>query len=147
MKKFNFRLEPVLKYQNDKLEVLKGEHAKILSKIVAQEEKISDLENQRSLFEVEFNNRKLQGITPAQAINYQNYLYSQNVIIKKEYSILDGIKEEESKKREEVLESKKEALSIEKLKEIKVEEYRKEVAKANELFIEEFVSNARALGR
>mgnify|MGYP003378105372 FL=1 len=42
-----------------------------------------------------------------------------------------------------MIEAKKEKLSIEKLKEIKVEQYKKAVQKENELFIEEFVSNAK----
>ena len=45
LKKFSFRLEPVLKYKNDRLEVLKNEHAKIVNKIMKQEEKIKELEN------------------------------------------------------------------------------------------------------
>ena len=40
-----------------------------------------------------------------------------------------------------MIEAKKEMLSIEKLKDIKVEEYKKEVQKQSELFIEEFVSS------
>ena len=50
----------------------------------------------------------------------------------------------EEAKKNEVLEARKESMIIEKLKEINLEEYRKEEAKANETFIEEFVSNSRA---
>lgn len=144
MKKFSFRLEPVLKYKNDRLEVLKNEHAKIVNKIMKQEEKIKELENSRRQYEGAFNQKKLQGILPIEAINYQNYLDRQNYIIKREYTVLKKIRDEESEKKDQILEAKKESLSIEKLKEINMEQYRKDVNRENELFIEEFVSNSRA---
>lgn len=144
LKKFSFRLEPVLKYKNDRLEVLKNEHAKIVNKIMKQEEKIKELENSRRQYEGAFNQKKLQGILPIEAINYQNYLDRQNYIIKREYTVLKKIRDEESEKKDQILEAKKESLSIEKLKEINMEQYRKDVNRENELFIEEFVSNSRA---
>ena len=88
--------------------------------------------------------KKLTGIMPMEAINYQNYLHRQNVLIKREYGVLQRIREEEEKKKNEVLEARKESMIIEKLKQINLEEYRKEEAKAHEAFIEEFVSNSRS---
>ena len=144
MKKFSFKLEPVLKYKNDTLEALRNEHAKILQRIVQQEEKIEAMENNRNACAAEFDEKKLTGITPMEAINYQNYLQRQNALINREYGVLQGIRKEEEAKKNEVLEARKESLIIEKLKEIKLEDYRKEEAKAHEMFIEEFVSNARS---
>ena len=143
MKKYSFRLEPVLKYKNDKLEIIKNEHAKIINKMVKQEEKIEGMEKGRSQFEISFNQKKSSGITPFEAINYENYLEHQTYMIKQEYGVLNGIKAEEAEKKEELLEAKKEVLTIEKLKEISMEQYRQAVNKENELFIEEFVSNSR----
>ena len=144
MKKFSFKLEPVLKYKNDTLEALRNEHAKILQRIVQQEEKIEAMENSRNACAAEFDGKKLTGITPMEAINYQNYLQRQNVLINREYGVLQGIRKEEEAKKNEVLEARKESMIIEKLKEINLEEYRQEEAKAQEAFIEEFVSNARS---
>ena len=87
------------------------------------------------------------GIIPIEAVNYQNYLTRQNAIIKREYGVLDQIREEEERKKEEVLEARKESMVIEKLKELRQEEYRKAESRENELFIEEFVSNSRAVER
>ena len=42
-----------------------------------------------------------------------------------------------------MVEAKKEMLSIEKLKDIKINEYKKEEQKQNELFIEEFISSRK----
>ena len=49
MKKFSFKLEPVLKYKNDRLEMLRNEHAGILRRIRAQEDKIAGLEWERDI--------------------------------------------------------------------------------------------------
>ena len=147
MKKFSFKLEPVLKYKNDTLELLRNEHAKILLRIVKQEEKIAGLEAQRDACAAEFDAKKAGGIAPMEAVNYQNYLTSQNAIIRREYEALAKIREEEERKKEEVLEARKESLAIEKLKELRKEEYRKEEAREQEMFIEEFVSNSRAADR
>ncbi len=144
MKKFSFKLEPVLKYKNDTLEALRNEHAKILQRIAQQEEKIEAMENSRNACAAEFDGKKLTGITPMEAVNYQNYLQRQNALINREYGVLQGIRKEEEAKKNEVLEARKESMIIEKLKEINLEEYRKEEAKANETFIEEFVSNSRS---
>ncbi len=147
MKKFSFKLEPVLKYKNDTVDLLRNEHAKILQRIVQQEKKISELEEQRDACAAEFDEKKAMGIIPIEAVNYQNYLTRQNAIINREYGVLRQIQEEEEKKREEVLEARKESMIIEKLKEIRQEEYRKEENKEQELFIDEFVSYGRVTER
>lgn len=147
MKKFSFKLEPVLKYKNDRLEMLRNEHAGILRRLRAQEDKIAGLEKERDACEAEFNAKKLSGIIPVEAVNYQNYLNRQNLVIRREYGVLKRIQREDEAKKDEILEAKKESLSIEKLKEINIEEYRKEASKENEMFIEEFVSNSRAAAR
>lgn len=147
MKKFSFKLEPVLKYKNDTLELLRNEHARILLRIVKQEEKIARLEAERDACAAEFDEKKAAGILPIEAVNYQNYLNRQNANIRREYEALQKIREEEERKKAEVLEARKESLVIEKLKELRKEEYRKEETRENELFIEEFVSNSRAAER
>ena len=126
--------------------MLRNEHAGILRRIRAQEDKIFGLEKERDDCAADFNAKKLSGIIPVEAVNYQNYLNRQNLIIKREYNVLRRIQKEEEQKKDEILEAKKESLSIEKLKEINLEEYRKEMSKENEMFIEEFVSNSRAAG-
>lgn len=147
LKKFFFKLESVLKYKNDKLTILRNEHAKILQRLVSQEEKIAGLEKSRDACAAEFDKKKIGGIAAMEAVNYQNYLTRQSVVIKREYAVLHGIHQEEEQKKNEILEMKKESMAIEKLKEINLEQYRKEESKEHEQFIEEFVSNSRAAER
>ena len=76
MKKFSFKLEPVLKYKNDRLEMLRNEHAGILRRIRAQEDKIAGLEWERDACAAEFNAKKLSGIEITSA---QGQLITRNV--------------------------------------------------------------------
>lgn len=143
MKKFSFQLEPVLKYKGDILEVLKNEHSMALKDVVEQETVIQNLENEKKAFLFEFNEKKKNAMTVMEAGIYERYLQKQNAIISSENNKLKELQFKEAKKREKMIEAKKEKLSIEKLKEMKVEQYKKAVQKENELFIEEFVSNAK----
>lgn len=147
MKKFFFKLESVLKYKNDNLNILRNEHAKILQRLASQEEKIAGLEKSRDAFAAEFDKKKMGGIASMEAVNYQNYLTRQSVVIKREYDVLRAIHQEEEQKKNEILEMRKESVAIEKLKEINLEQYRKEESKEHEQFIEEFVSNSKVAER
>lgn len=143
MKKFSFQLEPVLKYQQDRLEILKNEHAKIINKIMQQEKKIQQMEEKIIQYTADFNEKKQMGIVSIEAVNCQNYLEQQEYFVLKEYEILQQMKQEEEKKKIELLEFKKKILTIEKLKEIHMKEYQKVVSREEEQFIEEFVSNSQ----
>ncbi len=141
MKKFTFRLEPVLKYKSDILEALKNEYAEAAKNVFEQMEIVNSLKNEEELLVLKFNSKKIEGLTIAEATIYESFIIKQNKQIKLETSKLDHLRKIEDEKREKMIEAKKEMLSIEKLKDIKVEEYKKEVQKQSELFIEEFVSS------
>lgn len=74
---------------------------------------------------------------------YESYLQRQNAVIRTEHKKLKQLQKTEEEKRNIMIEAKKEKLSIEKLREIKVGQYNQAVQKENEMFIEEFVSNSR----
>ena len=141
MKKFTFRLEPVLKYKSDILEALKNEYAEAAKNVFEQMEIVNSLKNEEELLVLKFNSKKIEGLTIAEATIYESFIIKQNKQIKLETSKLDHLRKIEDEKREKMIEAKKEMLSIEKLKDIKVEEYKKEVQNQSELFIEEFVSS------
>ena len=62
-------------------------------------------------------------------------------IIDEEKGRLKDLKKKENEKRQEVITAKVDTSKFEKLKEKKVQEYQKAVMKADEVFVEEFVSN------
>ena len=131
MKKFSFHLEPVLKYKGDILDV------------ADQEERIKTIENNKKEYIRQFDEKKKKFITVAEAEIYGMYIARQDAVLKREYAVLKTLQKAEAEKREKMIEAKKEKLSIEKLKEIKISQYNKAMQKENEAFIEEFVSNAK----
>ena len=145
MKKFRFSLETVLEYKNQALDALRAEHGAILAQVRAQEKVIEDLEEEYRQADSDFTRRKLEGINILDAMSYEQYLRSLERKLQEEYRRLDRLQRREEEKRSQVVEARKETATIEKLKEHKLEDYRKAEQKAEEQRIEEFVSTTRAM--
>ncbi len=144
MKKFKFPLDTVLSYKQQALESLQGEHSQILARVRAQEEHLEHLWQQYRDFNEEYRERTEEGLPITEALMYQHSLRAIEAEIQRETERLEELRAQEEQKRAEVVEAKKETSSIEKLKEHKLEDYRKAEQKSEELFIEEFVSTMRA---
>lgn len=142
MKKFTFGLDTVLDYKNQVLSNLKLEHGKIIAELNQQEAILEDLKNQYYNYVREFNEKKVTGMTVIEARAFEMYIKQIDDQIKFQNQKIAQIRKLEEKKRQEVVESRKEAAAIEKLKEKKIEQYNKEARKKEEQFIEEFVSNS-----
>lgn len=140
MKKFSFQLESVMNFKNQRLESKKAEHAKIIAMVNEQNQKIDFLSERYRGINCEFNEKKMEGISIIEAMEYSGFLYKLEVEIQQEKRQLEKLKRVEEEKRAEVVEVKIETSTLEKLKEKKLEVYHKEVQKSEELFIEEFVS-------
>lgn len=147
MKKFFFPLDTVLRYKEQVLDSLKGEHARILAKIRECENAIDELEHEFGQCTIEFRQNKMNGMKINEMHTYENYLDSLRLKIRKRQEQLARLREQEEIKRNEVVEAKKETSSIDKLKERKRFEYDKEVQKQEELLIEEFVTTRDAMAR
>ena len=145
MKKFSFSLETVLDYKNQALDALRVEHGTILAQIRAQEKVIEDLETEHRQADADFTQRKLEGINVLDAMSYEAYLRSLERKLQEEYRKLERLQTREEEKRLQVVEARKETATIEKLKEHKLEDYRKAEQKDEEKMIEEFVSATRAM--
>ena len=143
MKKFKFSLDTVLSYKQQVLEALQGEHALALAAVRAQEELLEDLWQGYRDYNAEYRQRAEEGLPLTEALMYQNGLRAAEQEIQRETRRLEELQAEEEKKREAVVEAKKETSSIEKLKEKKLDAYRRAEAKSEETFIEEFVSTMR----
>lgn len=143
MKKFQFSLGTVLMYKEQVLDALRGEHAAILASVRNQEELVDRMWDDFRSYNQEYKSRQRDGLSIAEAIIYQNGLHAMERDINRETKILEEYRAQEASKREEVVEAKIETSSIEKLKEKKLNLYRKAVQKSEEDFIDEFVSAAR----
>lgn len=142
MKKFSFRLEKVLTYKDRILDGLKNEHAKILMDIRNQEDKIARLKEKYLQICEEYDLAKAEGtINIEKLLHFEYYLKNLDEQIKKENEILDELMLLESKNREEVVKAKQDVQALEKLKENKIREYNKELTAAQELVVEEFITN------
>ena len=145
MKKFRFSLETVLDYKQQALDAIRAEHGAILARVRVQEEVVDGLEGEHRQVDGEFSQRKLEGLTVLDALNYEQYLRALEREIQAARQKLEHLRQQEEKKRAQVVEARKETATIEKLKEHKLEDYRKAAQKAEELQIEEFVSTTRAM--
>ena len=144
MKKFKFSLDSVLSYKQQVLDSLKGEHAAILAQVREQEDVLEAVWQDYRDCNEEYRQRKAEGLSIADAMFYQNGLRVLEAEIERETAKLEELRSREEKKRQQVVDAKIDTSSIEKLKEKKLELYNKEVAKSEEVLIDEFVSSARA---
>ncbi len=144
MKKFKFSLDSVLSYKQQVLESLQGEHAAILAQVREQEAVLERAWQDYRDCDGEYRQKKEQGITITDAMVYQNGLRVLERDIQRETDRLEELRKKEEKKRQEVVDAKIDTSSIEKLREKKLDLYNKEVAKGEEVLIDEFVSSARA---
>lgn len=143
MKKFKFSLDTVLSYKQQVLDALRGEHAEALAAVRAQEKLLEGLWCRYREYNGEYRLRAEEGLPITEALMYQDGLRALEREIQRETAELERLQTEEEKRRTAVVEAKKDASSIEKLKEKKLDAYQKAAAKSEEAFIEEFISTAR----
>lgn len=141
MKQFNYRLETVLAYKTQVLDNLKTEHAVILQKVNRKQEEIKGLNRELVSYESGFDEVKEKGAAIEDYRLFDMCIGRMEEIIDTEKERLKKLRQEEDAKKQEVVEAKVDTSKFEKLKEKKFQEYQKAVMKADELFIEEFVSN------
>ena len=119
MKKFYFALDTVLNYKEQVLENLQGEHARIIAERMECERGIEALEQEQQDWIEELERKKLQGLSIIDMQTYDRFLTSLRKKIERERERLAEILIREERKREEVVEARKETASITKLKEKK----------------------------
>ena len=141
MKKFEYRLDTVLDYKTQVLDNLKTEHAVILQKVNKKQEEIRGLRQELAGYENTFNRAKEDGVSIGDGRLYSMCIGRMEEIIDQEKIRLKVLKKEEDEKKQEVITAKVDTSKFEKLKDKKLKEYEKVVMKADEAFIEEFVSN------
>jgi flagellar export protein FliJ len=140
MKKFVFSLEKVLTFKQQILDVKKNELANLQMQLHEVEQKIEDLNN-----EFAANNQKMvlemqEGLTPKDIEIYKVYFNSVNQNLKKLANQKMQLLNLMEQKKQEIIELNSEISGFERLKEKQLELYFKAARKAEELAIEEFVS-------
>ena len=133
MKKFQFSLDTVLDYKQQVLTSLQSEHGAILLRVRQQEEVLEQTEHAHRELNEEFTRRRAEGISIKDALMLESGLRVLERDIDREAQKLLALQKQEEKKRDEVIEAKKETSSLEMLRDKKLEQYRKEEAKQDEL--------------
>ena len=147
MKKFEYRLDTVLDYKTQVLDNLKTEHAVIVQKVNRKQEEIQGLNRKLAGYEDDFNKAKEQGVSIGDCRLYSMCIVRMEEISDQEKGRLKVLKKQENEKKQEVITAKVDTSKFEKLKEKKLQEYQKAVMKADETFVEEFVSNTSIKAR
>ena len=145
MKQFRFSLDTVLDYKQQVLDSLRAEHGAILAQLKRQEAVLESVRQRYSDVNQEFRIKKETGMTVADAMGYESGLRVLDGDIKREILRLEEVQAQETAKRDEVVEARKDTASLEKLKEKKLDVYQKAAQKSEEAFIDELVSAKRAM--
>ena len=143
MKKFKFALDTVLSYKQQVLDALEAEHAAAMAKVHEQEKVLDAVWQEYRDCNAEYREKKAQGLSITEAMIYESSLRSGELHIQRETKKLEKLQEEAEKKREEMVEAKIDTSSLEKLKDKKLEQYRKDEQKDQELLVDEFISSTR----
>ena len=143
MKKFRFALDTVLSYKQQIQEARQTEHAEILAQVRRQEEWLAQLREEYRTYGDDYARRCAQGLAQTEAMIGQSTLRAMERQIEQEEQTLQRLRNQEEACRQQVVEAKRETATIEKLREKRKTEYQKAADKAQELFVEEFVTVGR----
>ncbi len=143
MKHFEFSLESVLHYQQDLLDTQKLSYAKAVEVTQLQEAVLQALELQYQKTNEEFCSRKKEGLSMADACSFDLALRSLEARMRAEHATLLRCQEAEEAEREQLVEKKVEAGSLELLRERRLEDYNSAVLKSEEKQMDEFMLSAR----
>ena len=145
MKKFQFSLDHVLDYKQQVLEGVQNEHAILMQQVRSQEELLEGLRQRYQDCNRELREAEAVGITVAEAMRLESGLrFWEREIVKNE-KLLDQYRKEAEEKRRQVVAARQDTASLEKLKDKKHTDYRREVQKGEEQFIEELVAARRVV--
>ena len=141
MAKFKFSLKSVEKYRNVLLDEAKGRYAKAVADSEKQVERIDNLKNELNIQNEELNLKNSQGISILELQGYKTYMKILESNIKDEEYKLKTLRKIEQKRRFEMIAANTDAMSIEKVKEKRWEEFLKEEEKKQQESTLEFVAN------
>lgn len=142
MKKFSYSLEAVYQFKQKILDKLKKEYAVKLQDVQMQQRLLEDLRKELHHYEEEFEVVKREGCSIENMMIYVRGLERMEKRIKKEENELTRLMVIAEEKKKEVIKAHMDTNTFEKLKEKRLEEYRVQGRKAEESFIEEFVTHA-----
>ena len=142
MKKCKYSVETVYQFKLQVLDKVKEEYAIKQQEVLNQQSLINRLQEELFHYEEEFERVKQEGASIETIMMYVNGIERMEKRIGKEKDVLIRRTVIAEEKKREVIKANVDTNAFEKLKEKKLEEYRVQGQKAEEQFIEEFVSHA-----
>ena len=141
MKKFQFSLSTVLGYKQQVQEGLQNEHAQLVHRVRQAEQRLEELEEAYRNCNRELREAEAKGTTVSEVLKYQSALRYWEQQIHDARAHLVQCRQAAEAKRAELVAARQETASLEKVRERKHEEYRYQIQKSEELFIEELVAS------
>lgn len=141
MKKFSFSLQKVLEIKEQVLDNLKVELSNLNHDYKEVENEIAIMKSKYSDINMEFSEKSSVSISVGEMSYYKMLLSSILRKIESKEEEKEKILKKIEDKRHEIVSKNVEISSLEKLREKELEKYNSALAKSEELFIEEFVSN------
>lgn len=147
MKKFRFSMESVLRYRQQMLDAVQVEYAERIARVREQEAVVDSLNHKYAEVNAEYRIRKAEGITVAEAFGFDLALQAQHREIQRQEQVLRERRAAAESKRNEMVQARRAAVTIENLRDKKLSSYNKAVQKDEEKMIDEMVSAARVAAR
>ncbi len=144
MKRFQFQLEPVLKYKQQTLDSLMTELSEAQMVAAAQEKVRDEAIARLAAYDEEFAEKRAAGFTNLEAIEYESGQQVLQRRVQREQQLLEQRQRELEAKRQEVVAARQETHAIEKLKEIRRGEYDTAAAKAEEKSLDDLTAARRS---
>ncbi len=144
MKRFKFQLEPVLDYKMQVLDAQMVELGAIQAQVRAQENARDAAYQRLADHNAEYIQKSSEGISAADALGYQMSLQVLEQRAEEEDARLKRLRAVEEAKRSEVIETRKDTHSLERLKDIRRSEYDQAAAKAEEKNLDDLTAAKRA---
>ena len=141
MKKFQFSLGTVLGYKQQVQEGIQNEHAQLVHRVRQAEQRLEELEEAYRNCNRELREAEAKGTTVSEVLKYQSALRYWEQQIHDARAHLVQCRQAAEAKRAELVAARQETASLEKVRERKHEEYRYQIQKSEELFIEELVAS------
>lgn len=143
-KRFSFSLQKLLDYREQVFDIELGILGDMNVKLNALRDELENMNNIMKRGSDELREKYAVGITPLEISQHKIYLDSIGDDIRQQKAKIQLQLKAIDRQTDKVREAKIEISTMEKLKEKKLEEYNYLENKAQELFIEEFVSNQKA---
>ncbi|MFQ6043876.1 MAG: flagellar export protein FliJ, partial [Candidatus Poribacteria bacterium] len=141
MKKYRFKLEPLLKYRTSIEDVKSLALADAIRRYESQQRYLNQLKSERRNCQKDFAVEQSHGISAIQMTFYTNYIEGLDAKIRDEKANHKTLHEQVEKKRQDFLEARKQRKVVEELKSSYFERYLKEMTRLEQVFMDEVASN------